>query len=118
MGVLLGDFRLFARLSSWAMWMSDLDCYALLVAAMAHDVGHPGRTLVSQMMRTGQSIISLAQWDCVTLRTNQFLVETSHELALRYNDTSPLEQMHCSKCSLHTVSNKTLGLVVQPRKDQ
>mmetsp|Transcript_12743 Transcript_12743/g.28893 ORF Transcript_12743/g.28893 Transcript_12743/m.28893 type:complete len:701 (+) Transcript_12743:1-2103(+) len=59
-------------LSSWAMWMSDLDCYALLVAAMAHDVGHPGRT-------------------------NQFLVETSHELALRYNDTSPLEQMHCSK---------------------
>ncbi|CAJ1331698.1 unnamed protein product [Effrenium voratum] len=46
--------------------------YALLVSAVCHDIGHPGLN-------------------------NGFLVETSHELALRYNDKSPLENMHCSK---------------------
>merc|ERR1712113_820499 len=29
-------------------------------------------------------------------RSNQFLAETGHHLALLYNDTSPLENMHCS----------------------
>merc|ERR1719331_1440015 len=45
---------------------------ALLIAALAHDLGHAGKT-------------------------NPFLVETCHELALRYNDKSPLENMHASK---------------------
>lgn len=53
-------------------WMRDNDMYALLVAALCHDIGHPGRT-------------------------TPFLVETKHELAIRYNDTSPLENMHCAK---------------------
>jgi cAMP-specific phosphodiesterase 4 len=60
-------------------WMDDLDQLALLVSAVAHDVGHPGRT-------------------------TQFLVETGHELAIRYNDRSPLESMHCSK--LFDISRK------------
>ncbi len=39
---------------------------------MCHDTGHPGLN-------------------------NPFLVDTSHELALRYNDKSPLENMHASR---------------------
>lgn len=52
-------------------WMTPLEEYALLVAALCHDVGHLGKT-------------------------NPFLVETGHMLALRYNDVSPLENMHCA----------------------
>lgn len=48
-----------------------LEEFALLVAALCHDVGHPGLS-------------------------NDFLVQTSHDLAIRYNDTSPLENMHCA----------------------
>jgi len=60
------------RQVQWRHFLSDVDAYALLVAALCHDVGHPGRT-------------------------NPFLVETTDELALRYNDRSPLENMHCAK---------------------
>eukprot|EP00971_Amphidinium_carterae_P110114 2181230-Amphidinium_carterae.2 len=28
---------------------------------------------------------------------NQYLIETAHELAIKYNDRSPLENFHCSK---------------------
>jgi len=51
--------------------VSTLDIFALLVAAAGHDIGHLGFS-------------------------NVFLVQTCHELALRYNDVSPLENMHCS----------------------
>jgi len=43
----------------------------LMVASIAHDLGHLGVN-------------------------NQYLIETSHELALKYNDRSPLENMHCA----------------------
>jgi hypothetical protein len=46
--------------------------FAILVAAIAHDVGHPGFN-------------------------NGFLTETQDEIAIRYNDRSPLENMHCCK---------------------
>jgi len=51
---------------------SMLDQFALLVAAVGHDLGHIGLT-------------------------NGFLTEVQHELAIRYNDRSPLENLHCSK---------------------
>jgi len=53
-------------------WLTAIDQYALLVSALCHDIGHEGMT-------------------------NPFLVETKHELATRYNDRSPLENMHCSR---------------------
>jgi len=53
-------------------YFSGLEQFALLVSAISHDVGHLGVN-------------------------NQFLVETGHALAVRYNDHSPLENMHCAK---------------------
>lgn len=53
-------------------WLSNVEKYALLLAALCHDVGHQGKT-------------------------NPFLVETQHQLARVYNDKSPLENMHAAK---------------------
>jgi hypothetical protein len=53
-------------------WLSNVEQYSLLVSALCHDLAHAGKT-------------------------NPFLVEAGHELALRYNDKSPLENMHCAK---------------------
>jgi len=52
-----------------AKYANDLTRFAALFAAFAHDVAHPGVT-------------------------NGFLVSTWDQLALRYNDRSPLEMMH------------------------
>eukprot|EP00927_Polykrikos_kofoidii_P018594 TRINITY_DN18625_c0_g1_i1.p1 TRINITY_DN18625_c0_g1~~TRINITY_DN18625_c0_g1_i1.p1 ORF type:complete len:934 (+),score=195.03 TRINITY_DN18625_c0_g1_i1:117-2804(+) len=69
--VLTSTYRLLSR-AHWRCWVSEIESFALLVAAIAHDVGHPGRT-------------------------NPFLIETRNEMALRYNDQSPLENMHCAR---------------------
>jgi len=66
-------------LTSANTWLQDHEQYALLVAALCHDLGHFGLT-------------------------NQFLVESKDELALGYNDSSPLENMHCAK--LFGICNK------------
>lgn len=50
---------------------TDLECFSMLVAAVGHDVGHPGVN-------------------------NAFLIKTRHDLAMIHNDKSPLENMHCS----------------------
>lgn len=51
--------------------LTSLDIFSMLIAAVGHDVGHPGVN-------------------------NAFLVKVKDELALRHNDRSPLENMHCS----------------------
>ncbi|CDJ30454.1 phosphodiesterase, putative [Eimeria mitis] len=53
--------------------MEPLEQAALAVAALAHDVGHPGRT-------------------------NQFFVACFDPLAIIYNDISPLENFHSCLC--------------------
>lgn len=53
-------------------FLSNYERFALVTSAVCHDIGHPGLN-------------------------NPFLVETAHELALRYNDHSPLENMHCAR---------------------
>jgi len=64
-------FRLMTQCGT-ERFLSSHERFALVVAAVCHDIGHPGRN-------------------------NPFLVETAHELAIRYNDHSPLENMHCAK---------------------
>jgi len=59
------------RLAGSERFLSELDQFSLLVAAVGHDVGHPGVN-------------------------NGFLLEVGDELAVRYNDKSPLENMHCA----------------------
>jgi hypothetical protein len=68
--VVLSLYRMLVMVQ-WSKWLSEMDVYSLLVSALCHDIGHPGKT-------------------------NPFLVETHHELSLRYNDKSPLENMHCA----------------------
>jgi hypothetical protein len=50
---------------------NHLEVFCMLVAAIGHDVGHPGVN-------------------------NPYLVKAKHELALKFNDRSPLENMHCT----------------------
>jgi hypothetical protein len=52
-------------------FMTKLELFGSLVAALAHDIGHPGVN-------------------------NAFLVRTKDELALLHNDASPLENMHAA----------------------
>ena len=67
--VLQGVHALLASNARFEGALGEDTLLIVLVAALAHDVGHPGLT-------------------------NAFLVESSHELAVRYNDHSPLENMH------------------------
>lgn len=53
------------------MFISELSQLGLLVAALGHDLAHVGVN-------------------------NNFLIETSHEVAMTYNDRSPLENLHCA----------------------
>jgi len=52
-------------------FLAELEQFALLIAGISHDLAHPGVN-------------------------NGFLSEVGHELALQYNDRSPLENMHCA----------------------
>jgi len=79
--VLHGTIRLL-RLIGCEAFLTDLEQFALLIAAMAHDIGHPGVN-------------------------NVFLTEIGHELAVQYNDRSPLENMHCAKLYSILVDKET-----------
>lgn len=80
------------RLTGSENFLSELEQFALLIAALGHDIGHPGVN-------------------------NGFLSEVGHELALQYNDKSPLENMHCAK--LYTLmANPSTNVFSKLSKDQ
>lgn len=54
-----------------AAFLNHLEIFALLVSCICHDVGHFGLN-------------------------NAYLIATGHELAIRYNDQSVLENFHCA----------------------
>ena len=51
--------------------LHQLESISCMIASLGHDIGHPGVT-------------------------NRYLVSSKNELALRYNDISVLENMHCA----------------------
>merc|ERR1740130_1667000 len=53
-------------------FLTELEQFSLLVGAIGHDIGHPGVN-------------------------NPFLLEVGDELAIQYNDLSPLENFHVSQ---------------------
>lgn len=61
----------FMRLINAERFIPETSQFWVLIAAIGHDVGHMGIN-------------------------NQYLIETSSVLAVKYNDRSPLENMHCS----------------------
>lgn len=53
------------------IFLEDVETYAMLIAALAHDVGHPGMN-------------------------NDYFIKARHDLAYRYNDIAVLENMHAA----------------------
>jgi hypothetical protein len=72
-------------------FLPDTTQFAVLLAAISHDLGHLGVN-------------------------NQYLMEISHELALKYNDRSPLENMHCATL-FQIVSDPACNVWAQVEKD-
>ncbi|SCO93867.1 cyclic nucleotide phosphodiesterase, putative [Plasmodium malariae] len=60
-----------AHITDFDKYLNNTYMICYLIASIAHDVGHPGKT-------------------------NAFLSETNHILSIRYNDMSILENYHCS----------------------
>jgi len=70
------------ELMPWSKLYRTDEQFALMVAALSHDIGHFGLS-------------------------NGFLVNMQDELAFHYNDASPLENMHCVKLFRILANEKT-----------
>eukprot|EP00929_Paragymnodinium_shiwhaense_P117910 TRINITY_DN8939_c0_g5_i1.p1 TRINITY_DN8939_c0_g5~~TRINITY_DN8939_c0_g5_i1.p1 ORF type:complete len:884 (+),score=215.06 TRINITY_DN8939_c0_g5_i1:108-2759(+) len=81
----------FFRLMQASKFVSETSQFWMMIAALAHDIGHLGIN-------------------------NQYMIETSHELALKYNDRSPLENMHCSTFFM-VVSDPDTNIFCRVEKD-
>mmetsp|Transcript_62890 Transcript_62890/g.183914 ORF Transcript_62890/g.183914 Transcript_62890/m.183914 type:complete len:933 (+) Transcript_62890:158-2956(+) len=73
-------------------FFSEAEQFWLAIAAIGHDLGHVGLN-------------------------NSFLVETAHELAVMYNDRSPLENLHCSKL-FHILSDPEANVFAEIEKSE
>lgn len=65
------SFYYFYKNTEIHKYSTQLDVVSFIIAALGHDVGHPGVT-------------------------NRFLVSSRDKIAIQYNDNSVLENMHCS----------------------
>lgn len=65
------SFLYLLNISNFIKKMSSLELFSCVIACLAHDVGHRGKT-------------------------NRFLILSKDSIALRYNDFSVQEMMHCS----------------------
>ena len=65
-------------------FMHPIDAFSVLIACMFHDIGHPGRT-------------------------NDFLINTQHDLAITYNDRSVLENFHAAE-AFRTLKNPSFDV--------
>jgi len=78
-------FQVFISTSQLHQSLRNVDIFGLLVAALCHDLDHPGFT-------------------------NSYLVDEESELALRYNDVSVLENHHASvACGLLRGDDTRIG---------
>ena len=64
-------FSLSCKNNSFQKYLTQIDFFALMISALGHDLNHPGVT-------------------------NIFMINSRHELAVRYNDQSVLENHHAS----------------------
>lgn len=82
----------FCRLANRQSTFTETSQFWLLIAASGHDLGHLGVN-------------------------NQFLVETTHEVAVKYNDRSPLENLHCAMLFQITNSSPDTNVFSNVDKD-
>lgn len=82
----------FCRLANLQSTFTETSQFWLLIAASGHDLGHLGVN-------------------------NQFLVETTHEVAVKYNDRSPLENLHCAMLFQITNSSPDTNVFSNVDKD-
>ena len=75
----------------------EIDALALLVAALCHDLEHPGTT---KCVRCALDIACIARAQVLSglISRSAYQVNSGSALALRYNDSSVLENHHCSCC--------------------
>ena len=78
----------FLRITNAIHFMESLDLAAILISGLVHDVGHPA---------VNKYVGIFCCWIFYQLLMacySAFLIATGHDMALLYNDRSPLEMMH------------------------
>ncbi|CAG9319231.1 unnamed protein product [Blepharisma stoltei] len=88
----LASFLYLTNKSCLADALLDIEVLASIIANLGHDVAHPGFN-------------------------NRFLINTKDELAIRYNDVSVLESMHCST-TFQIMQNLEYNILGTLDKDQ
>lgn len=77
--------------------LSKLDLFTMLASALCHDLDHPGYNNVYQVAAvTGPHNRAVLLLLTLAFSPNFTQINAKTDLALRYNDISPLENHHCA----------------------